>query len=388
MGASFALVLFAALAVSLCLVSNAQQIPPAAAPQQQPFPPQQPQQQAQPVMPPQSVAQTAPEATPQDQAIMAFWNRSCFSCHGLKGHGDGPWHTLFEPEPANLTLVQDSYQMMLSIVLNGVPGTMMPAFPTLDQGTFNGILTMLQMSPRDLSAQWEYPWSTQEGPNGRDVDPKVGMTQFASFCAGCHGEDGSAQTQYAANPLMWPKPAILTARNSDAGRAFWIITNGRQGTMMPYQKDRLPELTRWALARYVTTLWNANSPATIQVPREPIQKVSNPFYSGDTQTVTTGRDQFNLWCGACHGGDAVGTFLAPRLIDRIWKYGGGTDTALWIVLAQGVPGHLMPAWSDVPEDLRWKFVTYLRYRGGLPECMATELEMRAEQPARHPQGEH
>ncbi len=55
-------------------------------------------------------------------------------------------------------------------------------------------------------------------------------------CAECHDEDAEGDGPWASNaPHIWPKPANFHARNSDPGRLYYIIYNGREGTMMAPQ---------------------------------------------------------------------------------------------------------------------------------------------------------
>ena len=78
----------------------------------------------------------------------------CSACHGINGYGDGPWHTEFTPQPANLSLAHNSPSMVRSIILNGIPGTMMPAFPDMSNEIIENALLYVSLQLRDLSHQW------------------------------------------------------------------------------------------------------------------------------------------------------------------------------------------------------------------------------------------
>ncbi|GEM_PF-952761 len=301
----------------------------------------------------------------------------CSSCHGEQGFADGPWHTEFHPEPANLSLVNDSREMLRSIILRGIPNTMMPAFPDLDVQTIDNVLKFVALQGRDLSTQWEYPWELHQkiGEEMDKPDLKEGRQQFVSQCVGCHGSNGAGDGVMAQDNYIWPKPADLRARNSDMGRLYFIITHGRQGTFMPPQQDVLPMLARWRVAQYVASLYNANQPSTMRHPSKDIPKVANPYNRADQETADYGRDRYGLWCSPCHASDARGSLLAPRLIDREWKYADGTDTAVWTIVKEGVPGKLMLSFDDLPEEERWKIITFLRFKGGLPDPLASEVNL-------------
>src|SRR5262249_33292069 len=54
-----------------------------------------------------------------------------------------------------------------------------------------------------------------------------GKTIFNKLCASCHGEDGKAKTQIAAN--MKVKPSDLTNKAMKGitdGEIYWVVTNG------------------------------------------------------------------------------------------------------------------------------------------------------------------
>jgi mono/diheme cytochrome c family protein len=182
------------------------------------------------------------------------------------------------------------------------------------------------------------------------------------------------------SPHLWPRPANFKARSSDIGRLYYIITNGREGTFMAPQEDKLPQLARWRAAQYVQSLYDINSKATIRHPQGDIPVVSNPFSRADADAADQGRTRYDLWCAPCHAAGGRGSYLAPRLIDRRWKYGDGTDTAVWTIVQEGVPGKLMVAFEKVNPEERWKIITFLRYMGGQPDPLAT-----AGKPSRRPQ---
>jgi mono/diheme cytochrome c family protein len=140
--------------------------------------------------------------------------------------------------------------------------------------------------------------------------------------------------------------------------------------MMPPQSDKFPELARWSLAQYVGNFYDKNATATIPVPSGQIPTISNPLLSTDMTAINAGKDTYDLYCSACHGSQGRGSFLAPRLIDRKWLYGGGTDTAVFSVVEKGIPGKLMPSHKKIAVDKRWQVIAMLRYLGGLPEPLA------------------
>lgn len=293
-----------------------------------------------------------------------FLEHRCILCHGPTAAGDGPLHTSVIPPPANLTLVRDAPAMIASIVRNGIQGTAMPPNRVSDE-ELRELLAFVGAQPLDTFHQWAYPWSLRQAPPPVTMAPAL----FLTTCAGCHGASGSGRTAYAMNdPHFWPKPADFRARNSDPGRSYYTITFGRRGTMMPPQLGKLTEQARWALARYVSALFDPRSTATI--PTGHMQFYKNPFRPGSAAVTRLGEENYQLYCVGCHGERANGSFLAPRQTDRAWLYGGGTDNAAFMVETKGIPGKLMPAFVQLTEASRWAVITYYRSRGGLPDPLA------------------
>jgi len=84
----------------------------------------------------------------------------------------------------------------------------------------------------------------------------------------------------------------------------------------------------------------------------------NP-YAGDPAVLSEGRRLFNWYnCSGCHG-DHAGGGMGPSLRDSVWYY-GGDDASIFASITEGRQ-HGMPAWGPkVPQDQRWKIVTYVR----------------------------
>lgn len=305
-----------------------------------------------------------------DNSGMDLFMQDCAGCHGDNAAGAPPGHEPISPPPANLTLVRDAPSMLLSIVQNGVPSTLMPPHPDIDRQAFQQVLDFLKSLPQDKTREWHYPETLQNAEENRAVWLEFGRKIYVTSCRGCHGEEGDGRSEFADNPLVWPKPANFVARNSVPGRIYHIVSHGRPGTMMPPQGDVLPEMARWAVSLYIASLFDETSTATIETPPGEVPKVKNPYEPKDAQALAQAEDTYNLYCIGCHGAGGAGTFLAPALNDGRWYLGGGTDTALWVVLEEGVPGKLMPGWKALSEDDRWRLITLIRHWGGLPDPSA------------------
>lgn len=286
----------------------------------------------------------------------------CGKCHGEQVQGDGPLHSKLRPAPANLTLIRDSKSMIVSIVHNGVPGTAMPAIPA-PVSVIDSVLAYVISQPKDTSQEWEYPWTMG---SGAVPDAGLGRSLYVTSCSGCHGENADGGGLWGKDSRIKPKPSDFHARNSVMGRLFHIISNGREGTMMPPMKDLMPENARWALAGYVAGVFNPTSVAGVQTPEKGPEELKNPYGKSSGKEDDPGSVSYALFCANCHGDQGKGSFVAPKLTDRTWKYGDGTDTDVFVLIEKGIPGRLMPANEELGEKQRWQIISYLRHRGGLP----------------------
>jgi len=82
-----------------------------------------------------------------------------------------------------------------------------------------------------------------------------GKTLFNKYCASCHGEDGKAKTQIAAN--MKVKPSDLTSKAMNGitdGEIYWVVTNGITKSGMPAFKTKTNDQERWRMTLYVKSL--------------------------------------------------------------------------------------------------------------------------------------
>jgi len=105
----------------------------------------------------------------------------------------------------------------------------------------------------------------------------------------------------------------------------------------------------------------SNSPFLIGPQPGPDRVIGKPVnpYAGNTAVLADGRRLFNWYnCSGCHG-DHGGGGMGPSLRDSLWYY-GGDDASLFASITEGRQ-HGMPAWgAKVPQDQRWKIVTYIK----------------------------
>ena len=106
-------------------------------------------------------------------------------------------------------------------------------------------------------------------PNSPEVVAK-GKEHFTNTCMPCHGEQALGDGPAAEFMEAKPKPLIVNGKVSvPDGVAFWVISNGIDGTAMVSLGDTLSEQERWEIIRYLHTLAApapAATPAAVATP--------------------------------------------------------------------------------------------------------------------------
>ncbi len=154
------------------------------------------------------------------------------------------------------------------------------------------------------------------------ADPKaraIGERLFMTYCAQCHGSDARGNKGYPnltdQDWLHGGEPATIKT----------TILHGRTGMMPPMGAAVGGDSDIENLAHYVRSLSGATT--------DPIK-------------VAQGKGKFGV-CAACHGPDGHGNQAlgAPNLSDKIWLYGGDTDTVMQTI--RKGRNNTMPAFEGV-----------------------------------------
>jgi len=133
------------------------------------------------------------------------------------------------------------------------------SLPQFTEGSYRHIVYF--DSPGNSSSQPPaelIPASAKQLKNPMAATPENvnrGNGLFLQRCASCHGEDGKAQTEFAAT--MPTKPADLTAPRASAlseGEIYSLISDGIKSSGMPALKGRIGEEAVWQIALYVRQL--------------------------------------------------------------------------------------------------------------------------------------
>lgn len=174
-----------------------------------------------------------------------------------------------------------------------------------------------------------------------------GDTIYAGSCTFCHGDKGDGKGSEAHN-LSIP-PENLTAVRTNRRYLQGILLHGIDGSAMPYfsifTTDKLDSLMRTLDKRF--GVLRAPEPFTRPVSKEARTKAA---------------EIYSTTCAVCHGKSGritlMGKGLAPQPPD-LTQY-TPTFERSFDVITNGYPGTSMPAYRDLPPDVRWGLVGIVR----------------------------
>jgi high-affinity iron transporter len=172
----------------------------------------------------------------------AIYERSCASCHGMRGLGDGPAAGALNPKPPAIGSAQAMHDrspaLLYRIMSVGVAGTPMVGFAG-------------QLTPKQ---RWNVAsYLTSLRSNAAQVADGEGI--YAQSCTSCHGALGNGDAPLTRSLSRLP-PEIGSfawqAERSDAQLAD-VVRNGMPGTPMPPGRDLSASQVQSVVA-YVRTL--------------------------------------------------------------------------------------------------------------------------------------
>ena len=163
---------------------------------------------------------------PRPDAILDFptlYRENCAACHGDQGR-NGPSYPLANPEYQALV----DEQTVHTIVANGEPGTLMPAFAI----SAGGSLTSKQVDVlvNGMRSAWFKAGTADGAPPYKAVktaDLTHGQEVYTTYCATCHGPAGSTKSK--AGSIT--DPSFLTLVSDQALRT--IVIAGRPDIGQP-----------------------------------------------------------------------------------------------------------------------------------------------------------
>ncbi len=215
-----------------------------------------------------------------------------------------------------------------------------------------------------------------------------GATIYATYCQGCHGENGDGHGPAADMLIVKPRDftkGVFKFRSTPTGELptdddlYRIITNGAYGTSMPAW-PLLSERERRAVVAFIKTYypdWQSEGPG------QPIYIPSPPEFTGSQASIVRGRELYELLdCAKCHGDQGRGDGESANDLDPdIWGNrqrpfdftsgplrGGSRFEDIYRTFMTGVGGTAMPSFADIfaevdgeyiLEDDAWNLVSYV-----------------------------
>lgn len=184
----------------------------------------------------QIIARPEPPAQRPDQAtgFVILYQQNCAACHGANGK-NGVAISLANP----VYLAVAGSEIIRKATANGVTGTLMPAFAK-SQG---GMLTDQQIAAltQGVESAWGKPSALQgvaapQYASNSAGDPMQGQASFTTFCASCHGSDGTGTKgkQFTTGSLVDPAYLALV---SDQGLRSLIIAGQPEDGMPDWRSD-------------------------------------------------------------------------------------------------------------------------------------------------------
>jgi mono/diheme cytochrome c family protein len=219
-----------------------------------------------------------------------------------------------------------------------------------------------------LSPDQPHGWSTW-----RESGLQAGKEIYVAKCLSCHGCSGNGLGTYAGTMAVTPANfGVEPFRSMPPDQWFWHVSEGVPGTLMPTWKQTLPDSARWAVIRYVTTVFAK------PVMRDPDEGEPPSEFASlkDTVKLTygaleAGKIIYTRECLICHGcaGRGDGIYAAnlqpppPDFGDG--SYGTEESPAVhgygffWRI-SEGLPWSSMPSWRiHYGEDDIWRLVEYV-----------------------------
>jgi cytochrome c oxidase cbb3-type subunit 3 len=278
-----------------------------------------------------------------------IYAENCALCHGAAGEGLGGM-----PGLNNEGIRSMDTETLIRTVARGRSNTVMAAW-AVDEGGILSLGQVEQMAAFLQNANWatvearvaelgltppeivaveipeEMLLAVAELPDGEPLSRA--LTVYGENCAACHGGDGSGT---AIAPAL--DSADLRASNSDDDLRQ-IIENGVTGTLMAGWSGSLDAGQITDLVGLIRR-WDELQAAGIELPAV----VEATVIESTPEMIAQGAQLFSVACTACHGVDGYGTRMAPALNNATFL-GETPDQAIVQIIAQGVPGTMMPAWG-------------------------------------------
>jgi mono/diheme cytochrome c family protein len=179
-----------------------------------------------------------------------LFRENCAGCHGDAGRGGA---TFGLANPVFLAIADDA--TLRRVISNGVPGTSMPAFAE----SAGGMLTARQVDVlvHEMRTRWArlaaLDGATPPPYAGPPGDPQRGQVAYATYCASCHGADGTGGPKsrsivdgsYLALVSPQGLRTLLIAGRPELGQPDWRSDVAGQ----PLSSQQIADVVAWLMSQ-------------------------------------------------------------------------------------------------------------------------------------------
>ncbi|MDH5231197.1 MAG: c-type cytochrome [Gammaproteobacteria bacterium] len=296
--------------------------------------------------------------------------KTCASCHGDKGNGEGRAGIKFNPPATNFTdpkwALANKPDQMAVVIKNGKNNTAMVGYGK----RFNDaeIKALVDYIIEHFVKQPKLARASATILSTNDTE-HPGLNIYTKHCSACHGDRGSSAVwaQSGLNPPPRNFTSAESRRDLSLERMITSVTHGRPGTaMMPFSsrlsKSEIAQVVDYIRSHFMQAqsssneLFKQQSQATSVVQASAVD-MAKLFDNGLRGNSQRGRDFFMNNCYVCHGkqGDGKGPRAhfnrpAPRDFTSHASRQELNRPRLFHAIANGKKGSVMSAWKTVLSD--------------------------------------
>jgi mono/diheme cytochrome c family protein len=178
----------------------------------------------------------------------SLYARSCASCHGSDGEGNGPGAASLRPRPANLAEHEYALPRLAEVMWQGSAGTAMPAWRDHQVDDLASIAHVVRSF--HVAAEESAPPAPLA---------ELGARVYADNCVQCHGPAGGGDGPAIAELRVAPTNFRLV--RPSLAESLRALRGGVDGTQMAPWTDRLSDAELVAVAYHVRGLFEKTARA-------------------------------------------------------------------------------------------------------------------------------
>ncbi|MCB9455530.1 MAG: c-type cytochrome [Anaerolineaceae bacterium] len=292
---------------------------------------------------------------------MDIYLENCVVCHGAAGEGLGSY--------PSLALVSDmDAETLYKTIERGRFNTQMAAYGVNEGGILgdaqiDSLVSLIQnvnwrtvytraealdvLPPQLVAAPVSEETLVQVSALADGTALADGLELYAANCVSCHGPNLEGSS-------IAPTLNTDVIRQTDGFELARIIEQGVPGTLMAGWSNALTSEEISALVQLLQR-WDEVQNMGVAVP-----VVEVPPIDMSPEIIASGARLFNITCTSCHGTGGYGTVMAPALNNSLFLT-TTSDTQIHQIIAMGVPGTIMPAWSSRLSDTEINaLIAYMR----------------------------